>query len=650
MTTHKILQGDVKDVQKTLPDSSINLIVTSPPYYAFKPYSESPEDIENSETYELYIQSLDIIIKDWCRLLHPNGRCCVVIDDKHTNLKTEGINKNRGTHARIILMAEKHGLTYKDIVIWQNARAVHASGGAMYMLGCLDEDTNIILENGIKKIKDVQPEDRIFTMKDGKLCVSEVTHKIDRGLGDCYRLSTDKREIVSTDNHMFYSKKLLRTCGNTILKTDDWKWNKLRDLKNGDFVLVPSEFGVSGGEEYVLNKIKDVGLQDFNINNLGDFFEILGMFIGDGWISHTNDSKTISLCIYDDLADLYIEKINTVLGLHPWKDKPREKFTFNKKYFCSNGISFVSRKVVLLLQNLGFDKKSKLKEIPNWVFRLNEQNKLALLRGYIDADGCVENGGRITVISASRNLIYGFKYLCESVGIFPSNVNKNREYYNCRISPTFNLKLKINKTYSNGNRHVSEIPRPYHNYSKKVARLDGFMVEKIRNIEKLGIRYVYDLSIKDSDNFLAENIVVHNSFPYPPNIPMVNWFEYILIFQKPGKRVIPKDKIKSKLSIEEFAWASQSIWQINNHNPQDHPAPFCEEIPYRLIKLFSFKEDTVLDPFLGSGTTSVVAKKLGRNSIGIELNPTYVKMAQDRLNRVIGSEQVISRITNAFEL
>jgi len=104
------------------------------------------------------------------------------------------------------------------------------------------------------------------------------------------------------------------------------------------------------------------------------------------------------------------------------------------------------------------------------------------------------------------------------------------------------------------------------------------------------------------------------SFPSPPEISLVNWFEYILIFRKEGKREVSKEiKGKSKLSYTEFKWASQSIWPIPAEKDRGHPAPFPEVISDRLIRLFSFYDDIVLDPFIGSGTTAISAIKNHRN-------------------------------------
>ncbi len=126
------------------------------------------------------------------------------------------------------------------------------------------------------------------------------------------------------------------------------------------------------------------------------------------------------------------------------------------------------------------------------------------------------------------------------------------------------------------------------------------------------------------------------SYPYPPNIFSTFPYEWIMVFSKKGKRpkVSPQIKKKSKLTVKEWQdWAINSIWEMSPAKAKSigHPAPFPEELPKRLIKLFSFYGDTVLDPFLGSGTTALAAKKLGRNAIGYEINEDYVKIAKSRL-------------------
>jgi site-specific DNA-methyltransferase (adenine-specific) len=99
-------------------------------------------------------------------------------------------------------------------------------------------------------------------------------------------------------------------------------------------------------------------------------------------------------------------------------------------------------------------------------------------------------------------------------------------------------------------------------------------------------------------------------------------------------------KDKSKVTKEEWREYTKTVWQIANTSDPNHPAVFPIEIPHRLIKLFSFYGETVLDPFGGTGTTAIAANKLGRSAILIEQNPDYAKLARQRANGD-GNTQVI---------
>jgi DNA modification methylase len=127
------------------------------------------------------------------------------------------------------------------------------------------------------------------------------------------------------------------------------------------------------------------------------------------------------------------------------------------------------------------------------------------------------------------------------------------------------------------------------------------------------------------------------SYPYPPNIFSTYPYEWITVFSKAGKRpkVAQDIKDKSKLTTQEWQdWAINSIWEMQpaKAKSEEHPAPFPEEMPKRLIKLYSFHGDTVLDPFLGTGTTAKVALELGRKAIGYELNLDYKRLISRKLN------------------
>ena len=108
--------------------------------------------------------------------------------------------------------------------------------------------------------------------------------------------------------------------------------------------------------------------------------------------------------------------------------------------------------------------------------------------------------------------------------------------------------------------------------------------------------------------------------------------EYILIFSKGDYNREKKSK-ENTISKEQFMEWTKSIWTMNAESARriGHPAPFPEELPYRLIQLYSFKNDIILDPFIGSGTTGVAALKSERKFVGYEVNNDYIKLAENRL-------------------
>jgi len=134
------------------------------------------------------------------------------------------------------------------------------------------------------------------------------------------------------------------------------------------------------------------------------------------------------------------------------------------------------------------------------------------------------------------------------------------------------------------------------------------------------------LEAKASGRFLGK--------PYEPNAIIKNDIEYILFFRKPGRYRRPSKamRVLSLIPEEEHKKFFQQIWfDIPGASLRKHPAPFPLELAERLIRMFSFVGDTVLDPFLGTGTTLYASGLWGRNGIGYEIDETYVKQSLHRL-------------------
>ncbi|WP_234553473.1 DNA-methyltransferase [Thermus caliditerrae] len=124
--------------------------------------------------------------------------------------------------------------------------------------------------------------------------------------------------------------------------------------------------------------------------------------------------------------------------------------------------------------------------------------------------------------------------------------------------------------------------------------------------------------------------------PYEPGAIIKTEVEYILMQRKPGgyRRPTPEQRERSRIPKDLFARWFRQIWDdIPGESTKAHPAPFPLELAERLVRMFSFVGDTVLDPFAGTGTTLIAAARHGRNSIGVELVPRYAELARKRFGR-----------------
>lgn len=124
------------------------------------------------------------------------------------------------------------------------------------------------------------------------------------------------------------------------------------------------------------------------------------------------------------------------------------------------------------------------------------------------------------------------------------------------------------------------------------------------------------------------------SYPYPRNGILKIDYEFILIFKKLGEAPKPTKEQKelSKMTPDEWNTYFAGHWNFPGVKQKDHLAMFPEELPARLIKMFSFLGENILDPFAGSGTTSLAAKKLNRNSFAYEINKDFIPIIKDKLD------------------
>jgi site-specific DNA-methyltransferase (adenine-specific) len=136
------------------------------------------------------------------------------------------------------------------------------------------------------------------------------------------------------------------------------------------------------------------------------------------------------------------------------------------------------------------------------------------------------------------------------------------------------------------------------------------------------------LEASNSSRFLGK--------PNLPNGVIKNDLEHILFLRKPGgyRKPTPAMEEGSRISTDDYSEWFSPIWTVGGASTHEHPAPYPKEIASRLIRMFSFVGDVVLDPFAGTGTTSLAALETGRHSVGVEIEPKYLDIIERRLGQI----------------
>lgn len=142
------------------------------------------------------------------------------------------------------------------------------------------------------------------------------------------------------------------------------------------------------------------------------------------------------------------------------------------------------------------------------------------------------------------------------------------------------------------------------------------------------------LEASNSSRFLGK--------PNLPNGIIKNDLEHILFLRKPGgyRKPTAEMEARSHISTEEYGELFSPVWTVGGASTRAHPAPYPKEIALRLIRMFSFAGDIVLDPFAGSGTTNLAALETERHSIGVEIEPKYLDMIERRMQVPLGGTSV----------
>lgn len=178
------------------------------------------------------------------------------------------------------------------------------------------------------------------------------------------------------------------------------------------------------------------------------------------------------------------------------------------------------------------------------------------------------------------------------------------------------------------------LSRRKNNGRHAVVPLHAAIQERCRRMGFDNLATVMWHKIANANYEVSGNLAGFLGKPYEPNAVIKNDIEFILMQRKPGGYRSPtaKERILSVISAQNYQKWFRQIWtDISGASTREHPAPFPGTLAERLIRMFSFVGDTVMDPFMGTGTTNLAAAKWGRNSVGIEVDGQYFEMARNRL-------------------
>lgn len=550
----------------------------------------SPENFDQSHAW------LDLIWDECVRVLRPG--CKLII-----NIANIARNPYLANHARLYQWAwnRVEFVEPKGDIIWIKTQA--QSNDTAW--GCYDSKTRVLTDSGFKHFSELVQSDLICTLntESGTIEYQKPSDYIyQRYVGDMFRIQTKSFDLLVTPNHnILYvdkdgklQKEQIKHLYETKAYLDIPKNRYSFDGKQEEFFYVPTcEYGKRSKKNYVSNESIRV--------DMCDWLAFLGIYLTDGSVYASENNYTTS--IYQS-KDKYFAEIEALLERLPFQFKFKES---KDEFYCCN------KQLAVYLNQFG---KKIERVMPEFVFGLSADQKRHFLHWIMIGDGTrVGNEQRIAV--CSNQFSNALSRLLVDCGIHYSRSTRHadgKEHdWNGRV-----FKNKRDMTvfvFSTAKNYYIE------NKSISVEKYDGD---------------IYCVTVPNGNMMVERNGKITwcgNSWRNPGDMHLTDNHEYISVFRKIGKRHCPTTE--PIIDRDNFLQWRKSDWRIEPESAKrvGHVAPFPLEIPKRLITLYSFEGEIVLDPFVGSGTTLVAAAMLNRKGIGIDKEPKYIELARDRINK-----------------
>lgn len=619
----RILQGDVLDRLRELPAESVQCCVTSPPYWGLRDYGV-PGQIGMEATPDEHVAKLVEVFREVRRVLRNDGVLWLNYGDAYAGSPNGGQGAtgqlaDRGAASLGIRNGRgagvPRGLKPKDLIglPWMLAFALRADGW------WLRSDCIWCLSGGTWLYVRTQKGDMPMTVKDvARLDPSTVQlwngTKWTRLLGmNKSPRRGDELEIVLRSGERI-------SCTPTHRFPTTAGLIEAADLKAGDVLMrcrLPEP-----------EATKDCAIDE-------DAAWFAGLYVAEG--SRSGDTIQIAGHAKESERWNRVQRIAAKFGGSATMDEDGN----------NQAIRVYGKMLNAILAELVTGRTSHDKGFAPVVWRYSDRFVAAMVDGYLSGDGHADGSRWRLGFCRNYNLERDLRTACARLG-YTLTLNISSVGYDGRRVPTFRGELRKERSGHHNERDRNEI------------------VE----IRKSRCRDVYDLGVEDEPHLfaLASGVLTHNSKPNPMPESIrdrpTKAHEYVFLLSKSARYFYDADAIKetatgqacgntrptkgvmedpvrhrSRGGLHRIAAAEsrnlRTVWTIASEPyAEAHFAVFPEAIAERCIKAGSRRGDTVLDPFAGSGTTLAVAERLGRDSIGIELNPDYIAMAERRIRSV----------------
>jgi DNA modification methylase len=667
---HTIYRGDsLKRIQE-ITENSIALTVTSPPYFNAKEYHSEDNNVGNNETYQDYLHKITTILEELYRVTLPGG--IVVWNTSPVIDSGKRIGIPFDTHH----LFEEIGFQFCEDVIW-----------------CVDENTLMLTTTGESlPIKSMNARKGFVLSKNKSKLNKEKLSVINTGENRVLKIKTNS-ELLCTEEHRFltYNGITYEDKKAKDLTKDDYIVNMFPNIIGNDNIDNNEArlIGYISGDGYIY-KEKSIYLYDNDLDTLTYYKNIItngnnpskfirntnGQF-GLKEISKFNIRKQKLQNSYvasyanktyiKQLLIKYPELTNLARETRVPKLIEQGNNTIIKNYLIGiiesdgnvNGgqvqITTTSKIFAYQLQLL----LSRLKIRSTILYRKNKDCYIvgismnAAYKQFKNEDFIKTTKHKFTNRGSKEQIPFNVELFLKELKNLGGNMVLRK--YKCVRNI---LKYCYGKNYKNrvgkellksfNKLFYNKCSEPYQTYLDTVLNPDIYF-EKIHSITKTtDLKVTYDVLNTSSGWFLCGTQICHNCKPLgAAKLRCGGWFqnkgrpmtwypnintEYIMIYKKPGEREIKEYEDIRKYYPEIPKDLTSCVWNISPETQKHyHDAPFPKEIPRRLILLYSYPGDTVLDPFAGTFTVSSVCRDLNRNSIGIELSSKYIEYGKQNM-------------------